>query len=335
VAKIFTQKELQRKFENISWVFPYEEILAAYDERSGLIMMVEDYMQGVYAEAWRVYHFPRTSRLVEYARREGTKSIFYLREGEAQVNLVPSFAPIGINKVKVKKNNIQITYSGIGGGGVSAAYCRGLAKGVLTVKVLKEAGGNRQGEATIILPKFHHLIIGVDDTDNEKEGATYALVHNIASRINNGESIRYISHVNTQLYPENPTKTKNCMSTSVGILVRPGLEDKVIKFFIKELKKETFSSNTSMVVMRGFFIPKKLRQYSRRLRTRFFKNLSYTKNLIKELGLEYHLITGEKGLIGALGALAMHNSPDLAATLPPGFGKMNAEYDSGKNKEWK
>ncbi len=332
MAKFFTRNSLQKKFEGVNWVFPYEEILAAYDERSGLIMMIEDYMQGVYAEAWRVYHFPRTSRLVEYARREGAKSIFYLREGEASLNLVPSFAPIGIKKVDVKKSFIEITYSGIGGGGVSAAYCRGLAKGVTKVRIEKEAGGNQEGEATIVLPKYHHLIIGVDDTDNDKEGATYALVHNIATRISDGKDIRYISHVNTQLYPENPRKTKNCMSTSVGILVKPGLENKIIRFFAEELKRGTFSEDTSMVVMRGFFIPKKLRQYSRRLRTRFFKNFTYTKNLIKELGLEWHLITGEKGLIGALGAVAMHNSPDLAATLPPGFGKMeNTKHSLGSS----
>lgn len=323
MSKIYTPKKLKKRFKKINWVFAYEELLAAYDERNKLVMLIEDYMKGVYAEAWRVYHFPRTSPLVKYAKREGTKSIFYLKEGEIKkLKLIPSFAPIGIKQVSVNNTEIKIFYSGLGGGGVSAAYCRGLAKGVKRIEIIHEAGGNQHGEAIIILPRYHHLIIGIDDTDNEKEGATYALAHNIALSINDDKNIRYISHVNTQLYPENPAKTKNCMSTSIGLLIKPSLENKVINFFIKELKEKTLSKNTAIVVLRGFFIPKKLKLFSRRLRTKFFADLPYIKKLIKELNLEYHIITGEKGLIGALGAVSMHDNPDLAASLPPGFNKI-------------
>jgi methanogenesis imperfect marker protein 11 len=323
MPKTYAPEELKKRFKKVNWVFAYEELLAAYDEKAKLVMLIEDYMKGVYAEAWRVYHFPRTSPLVKYAKREGTKSIFYLKEGTAKkLRLVPSFAPIGIKQVIVSGNEIKILYSGLGGGGVSAAYCRGLAKGVKKIKVVNEAGGNQHGEAMVTLPRYHHMIIGIDDTDNEKEGATYALAHNIALAISNDKNIRYISHTNTQLYPENPSKTKNCMSTSIGFLVRPGLEDKIIKFFAKELKAKTLSQNTAMVVLRGFFIPEKLKLFSRRLRTKFFTNLPYAKRLAKELNLECHIITGEKGLIGALGAVSMHDNPDLAASLPPGFDKM-------------
>jgi len=319
MSKKYTPRELRKKFSKVDWVFAYEELIAAYDEKNKMVMLIEDYMQGVYAEGWRVYHFPRTSPLVVSARREGTKSIFLLTEGEADLELIPSFAPIGIKKVSVDKDEISICYSGIGGGGVSASYCRGLAKGVKRVEVIKEAGGNRCGEGLVTLPRYHHLTIGVDDTDNEKEGATYALVHNIAKKIEDKKNIRYISHVNAQLYPESPHKTKNCMSTSVGVLVRPGLEEKVIKFFVKELKKRTLSRNTAMVVYRGFCIPNQLKMFSRILRTKFFGNLEYAKDLANKAGVETYIITGEKGLIGALGAISMHDNPDLAASLPPGF----------------
>lgn len=323
MKNIFTRIELEKKFCNLNWVFAYEELIAAYDEKYKMVMLIEDYMQGVYAEAWRVYHFPRTSPLVVFAKREGTKSIFYLKEGFIKLKLVPSFSPIGISKVQVKQNEIDILYSGIGGGGVSAAYCRGMAKGVKKVRILKQAGGNKHGEAIVTLPRYHSLIIGVDDTDTEKEGATYALAHNIAKKIANGKDIRYISHVNTQLYPENPEKTKNCMATSIGFLVKPGLEDKVIKLFKKELRAGTLSDNTAMIVVRGFYICQELKIFIKRLRTKFFKDLPYAKNLMDRLGIEYHVITGEKGLIGALGAICLHDDPDLAASLPPGFNSLN------------
>lgn len=323
MKKNFTRKELKKKFCNVNWVFAYEELIAAYDKKYKMVMLIEDYMQGVYAEAWRVYHFPRTSPLVVFAKREGTKSIFYLREGFVKLNLIPSFSPIGISKVQVKPKEIDILYSGIGGGGVSAAYCRGLAKGVKRVCILKHAGGNQAGEAIVTLPRYNSLIIGVDDTDTEKEGATYALAHNIAKKIADGKDIRYISHVNTQLYPENPSKTKNCMATSIGFLVKPGLEDKVIESFKKELTKGTLSSQTGMTVLRGFYICQELKVFIKRLRTKFFKDLDYAKKLMDRLGIEYYVITGEKGLIGALGALCLHDNPDLAASLPPGFDKRN------------
>ena len=65
----------------------------------------------------------------------------------------------------------------------------------------------------------------------------------------------------------------------------------------------------------------KLKQFGKMLRTKFFDNLPYVKKLIKELNLEYYVITGEQGLIGSLGAISMHDNPDLAASLPPGFSK--------------
>lgn len=319
MKNIFTRKELEKKFCRFNWIFAYEELIAAYDKKYKMVMLIEDYMQGVYAEAWRVYHFKRTSPLVVFAKREGTKSIFYLKEGSVKLNLVPSFSPIGISKVQVRPKEIDILYSGIGGGGVSAAYCRGLAKGVKKIRVLKHAGGNQHGKAMVTLPRYNSLIIGVDDTDTEKEGATYALAHNIAKKIADRKNIRYISHVNTQLYPENPNKTKNCMSTSIGFLVKPGLEDKVIKLFKKELAKGTLSDETGLVVLRGFYICQELKIFIKRLRTKFFKDLPYAKKLMDRLGIEYHVITGEKGLIGALGAICLHDNPDLAASLPPGF----------------
>lgn len=322
MKKSYTTSELKNKFKDINWIFAYNEILAAYDENSKLVILIEDYMDGIYAEAWRTYHFPRTSPLVLNAKREGTKSIFTLRPGKANLKLIPAFAPIGIKGVKVSNSEINITYCGLGGGGVSASYGRGLAKGVKKVEIIRPAGGNKHGEACIVLPRYNHLIIGIDDTDNQDEGATYALVHNIALKLCDKKNIRYISHVNTQLYPENPNKTKNCMSTSIGVLIKPGLEKKFISNFAKELKKGTFSENTAMVVFYGFNIPPELKQFGKLLRTKFFKDLIKVKSLIKKLNIEEHIITGEKGLIGALGAISMHDNPDLAASLPPGFNKI-------------
>ncbi len=109
---------------------------------------------------------------------------------------------------------------------MSACFCRGLARGVERVEVL-ELGVEKFGKATIVLPRLEKLIVSVDDTDSEEEGTTYALVHNIAVEASDSRA-RYLTRVNAQLYPENPDKTKNCMSTAVSFAVKPGFQDRII-----------------------------------------------------------------------------------------------------------
>lgn len=233
------------------WIMKYNEILAAYDERAKKVMLIEDYgpSNGFFIEAWRAYHFPRTSKLVEKSYREGGKTIFILSLGKTKLRLIPSFAPIGISECFIKKDIIKIAYEGYGGGGVNATHSRGLAKGVHSFSILKEGGGGKLGKGRIILPKYHFLLIAVDDTDNKEEGATYSLVHNIASQINNGKTIRYLTHGNVQLYPYNPYKTSNCFSTVVGFLYRKKKEkSRIINYFIRNLK------NTPLVKIRRWWL---------------------------------------------------------------------------------
>ncbi|HHD92394.1 MAG TPA: hypothetical protein ENL06_02090 [Candidatus Portnoybacteria bacterium] len=304
------------------WVMPYNEVIGIYDSRAKKVMLIEDYgpQNGIFIEGWRAYHFPRTSPLVEKSYREGGKSIFIINQGKTKLNLIPSFAPIGISKCQVKNNQIYITYEGYGGGGVSAAYSRGLSKGVIKSKTIQSGGGKKLGSGQIVLPIWKMLLVGIDDTDNEKEGATYALAHNIATEIENQKSIRYLIHGNIQLYPYNPYKTSNCFSTVIGFLYRTAEDkDKIIKYFRSSLQQYTLSQETAMVIYDGFYVPRKIRDLASALKFHFFDDIKYIKKITQDNHLEIYPITGQRGIIGACAAIGLYDLPDFASGFPENY----------------
>jgi tRNA(Ile2) C34 agmatinyltransferase TiaS len=79
----------------------------------------------------------------------------------------------------------------------------------------------------------------VDDTDSKTSGATWTLIHNIASKVDRPEA-RYVSHALVQLFPV-PTKTQNCVSTAVEFACLPGKEEGMLKDFKALLEKYTVS----------------------------------------------------------------------------------------------
>ena len=317
MVEIFTPEELKKEVANKKWVFPYTELFAMYDEANDLVELVEDYVpeNGLFAEGWRVFHFPRTSPIVKSSRREGTKSIFLITPGRAELKLIPAFAPIGIESAEVSGNEIKISYAGYGGGGVSASYCRGLAKGVKRIEIEQRGGGSKLGKAAVVLPLYKQFLVSVDDTDNEEEGATYALAHNIAAAIADGKNIRYITHGNAQLYPNNPNKTKNCFSTVIGFAIKPGFEAKITSYFRKELRKHTLSNHTGMCCFEGIKIPDEIKAFGDKAKKEFINEIDDVKRLAEENNVKTFAITGERGIIGALAAIGLHDDPDYASKL--------------------
>lgn len=315
----YTHQELVSKYKNVPWIMAYNRIEAIVDPKTQKVMYVETYGpdNGFFIEGWRALHFPLTSSIVEKSYREGGSTICILKSGKAKLKLVPSFSPIGIEECKIKKNNIEITIAGLGGGGVSASFSRGMAEGVKSVNVINDGGGTKLGKAILIIPKKRLLLIGVDDTDNNIEGATYSLVHNITTKISNKLNVRYSIHVNVQLYPYNPTKTKNCFATVVGIIFSTDKEkNKIINTFAKELKKNSFSKETGMAVYEGFTFNKKFTSLCESVKYKFIKDVNVLIKSANINGITTKMITGKRGLIGAIAALPFFDKPDFAVSLP-------------------
>ena len=305
--------------QNHKWIMAYNEITGVYDQRANKVMLIEDYgpQNGFFIEGWRSYHFPKTSSIVEKSYREGGKSIFIIKNGRTKLKLAPPFAPIGISECSVKNGKIHITYEGYGGGGVSAAYSRGLARGVIKADVIQNGGGKKLGKGQITLPIWKMLLIGIDDTDNQEEGATYALAHNLATEISNGENIRYLIHGNIQLYPYNRYKTSNCFSTVIGFIYKTAKEkNSIIRHFQTGLKKYSLSKETAMATYEGFYLPHKIKDLSSALKFHFFDDIDYIKKIAEKNNLKTYPITGRRGIIGAVAAIGLYDDPDFASGFP-------------------
>lgn len=319
VVKRFTPAALRKKTSALKWVMAYNRLTSVVDTRAKKVMYIEEYgpQPGFFVEGWRALHFPRTSELVEKSYREGGISIYIVKQGKAKVNLTPSFAPIGIEECRVIGGNVMMVISGLGGGGVSASFSRGMAEGVKEVRVLQEGGGKQLGKAGIVMPAKHLVLIGVDDTDNEFEGATYSLVHNISKDIAADRKVWYAIHNNIQLYPYNPTKTKNCMGTVVGFIYdSPTQRKQIVGDMIAALKKYSLTDKTGIAVYDGFSLPKEFVAFGESLKFRMLSDITELYKVVKGTGIELIQVTGERGLIGAAASLSMYDRPEFAAKLP-------------------
>jgi len=193
---------------------------------------------------------------------------------------------------------------------VGATLSRARAKDVLRYEAT-ECGGGRVARGTIVLPRRERLIIGVDDTDSKTAGATWSLIHNIASKVDRHEA-RYISHSLVQLFPV-PTKTQNCVSTAVEFACLPGRAEGMLADFTELLKKYTVSEQTGMAVFRDFD-PSCLLAYAQRCRR---ERVQYEDALEAAREAKVEILMDGRGLIGALAALPFCARPD--ESIAPGL----------------
>jgi methanogenesis imperfect marker protein 11 len=227
-----------------------------------------------------------------------------MRTGISKLELKPSIAAAGIESVIVQGDEVEITYAGLGGGGVGATRCRAFADGVLRYNI-SESGGEKCAKGTIVVPRRERVLIGIDDTDSKEIGATWTLTHNIARELDCHDAV-YLSHSLVQLFPV-PEKTQNCMSTVLEFgCVNEKAKSRLIDAFKKALKKYTASPQTGMVVLPDFYA-KGLYKYSNRCRTERITKAEALE-CARENGVEV-LLDGN-GVIGALASLPWFGRPD-------------------------
>jgi len=223
--------------------------------------------------------------------------------GKADLDLVSSKRSAGIESVAVNGSEVEVTYAGLGGGGVGATLSRAKADDVLRYDVT-ECGGGRVARGTIVLPRRERMIIGVDDTDSKTEGATWTLIHNIASRVDRPEA-RYVSHSLVQLFPV-PTKTQNCVSTVVEFACLPGQGEAMLSEFKALLRKYSVSSQTGMAVFRDYD-PSSLLPFGQRCKR---ERVAFEDALDAARDSGVQILMKGQGLIGAVAALPFCAQPD-------------------------
>ena len=283
------------------YVVVYRQIHAVVDDDASRVELLE--RSNCYGgSAWARYHYSN-GPLVKSSRVLGEWFRYQIAPGKADLDLVSSKRSAGIESVAVNGSEVAVTYAGLGGGGVGATLSRARAEDVLRYDVT-ECGGGRIARGTIVLPRRERMIIGVDDTDSKTEGATWTLIHNIASKVDR-PSARYISHSLVQLFPV-PTKTQNCVATVVEFACLPGQGEAMLSEFKALLRKYSVSSETGMAVFRDYD-PSSLLPFAERCR-RERVQFEDALDAARENGVQI-LMKGQ-GLIGAVAALPFCSQPD-------------------------
>jgi len=310
----FTREKLLEKYNKIKWISPYSKIVAMYSEGYVEIHEFHSRNKCIGGSAWEVNHYKRVSDLIMNARREGARNIFVAKVGRTKLKLIPGIAGAGIEEIEVKDDKIEITYSGLAGGGVAATICRGMAEGVEGIEIIGEGGGGKVGKAKLILPLRKKVVVGVDDTDNRREGATWSLVNEIAFELESKGLGDYLNHVIVQLYPNNPHKTTNCVSIAVTFAVDTIKIGKLIDAFKRVLSDRSLSDETAIAIYKKIIIPPSLKKYGLDAKKEIL-DLKYAKKTALECDVELVSIKGERGKIGALAAIAFEDNPDEAVKL--------------------
>ncbi len=301
--EILTPSQLKNKYTD-AWITPYEEIITLTDSDKEIIELIE-YHPCPNGSDWMINQYTKTSPLITDGKRDGNKHTYHVKAGKTELELKPSYNAAGIEEAIITDDEVKIIHTGLAGAGVGAAYCRGQAKGVKRVEIYEKAGGSKVGKAAVVTENLRRVIIGLDDTDIPTEGATWTLANNIALQIQEEKGYKYLEHVTCQLYPNNPNKTKNCVSIILVFALREDKIEDLVETMKEKLKENTLSDNTAFVVYDKFEIPDEVKKYGLEAK-KMMKYLDDAKDIAKRNNIRVEYVTGEAGLIGALAALGLY-----------------------------
>ncbi len=289
------------------YTIPYKGIYVVCDKNNEYAEIIE-HTNCYGGAAWSKFHYSH-SPLILNTRSIGNMIRYLVRTGTSTLDLKPPRSAAGIESVIVSGDEIHISYSGLGGGGVGATKCRALAEGVLRYECT-ESGGGRAAKGTIVVPRRERVLIGIDDTDTKETGATWTLTHNIAKELDCPESV-YLSHTLVQLYPVE-ARTQNCVSTVLEFGCTGDLAKRELLENTKAaLKKYSASDQTGMVVLSDFDA-KGVYEYSKQCRSGELTK-DYAMQYADEHGVDVWM--DGNGVIGALASLAWFARPDESIRL--------------------
>lgn len=292
---------------NDPYTTPYRGIYAICDENNEYVEIIE-HSNCFGGAAWSKFHYSH-SPLILKTSSIGNMVRYLAKTGVCKLELKPSVAAAGIESIVVDKDEVHITYAGLGGGGVGATNCRALAQGVLRCEY-SESGGGRAARGTIIVPRRERVLIGIDDTDSKEKGATWTLAHNIANELDCHETV-YLSHSLVQLFPVS-ARTQNCVSTVLEFgCVDARSTTELLESIKAALLKYSVSDETGMVVLQHFNAHE-ICSYSRKCRNGELTK-EYAVQYAKDNGVEIWM--NGNGVIGALASLAWFARPEESVRM--------------------
>ncbi len=281
---------------------PCKKILTTVDEKNQLVeiyhfcesMGARFYCADEYRKQGLVYECDPSGLFLRQKARIGKKPI---RLGEEPRT------SIGIEEITLDEGFvIQTIKSILGGPAVAVTSTMGGAKGVLNVEI-DDRGNCVVGK--IRTRAYHHLTIGIDDTDVEGDpsSATWEISMKLMNILEDLEGIESLSHKLVRLNPNIPYATGGNVAAFLEIAALPHHIQDVREEIIEFLNENTSSDNTAIAILDGLRIPAVLTKFANDVRSKEV-TLEETRKVAQEAGVETISITGDRGIVGAVAAIA-------------------------------
>ncbi len=265
-------------------------------DRANNIVEIYHYCGSEGCTTYCAYAHKQTGGVILETRHDGV----FLRElakiGKAPLDLKRT--AVGIEEVIVQGNEIIQTVKATGGPAYSLTETTGGALGVKSIEHIKK---ENYIEGKIHTDALEHITIGIDDTDDLEEGATWAIS---LSLLNNLKSILRIAHKIVFLNPDIPFKTMGNYASFIEFAIKESDFERILRDIQDFLQYKTVSEQTAIAVMRGLLlVPKQLKEFANKVREKEIP-ISEADRVAKELHIDLIEITGERGKVGALASLA-------------------------------
>jgi tRNA(Ile2) C34 agmatinyltransferase TiaS len=148
---------------------------------------------------------------------------------------------------------------------------------------------------------LNQVTIGIDDTDTQEGGATFALALALLNHLGRSPGIIPISHHVAMLNPSVFAKTAGNSASFIEIAVEPeafsGLMEKTTRF----VADESLSREWGIALRSGLDLPEGLREYGQMARTKVISR-PLAEATAERFGVA---LAGGNGVIGALAAVSL------------------------------
>ncbi len=315
MTDILSPKEVQERFgKKFSRGF-----FTLVDEKNGIAQIIEQCSAKGPVE-WDALNRKRAGGVVQEAFVDGNTLIMNTMIGEGEVKFGPASKDLGgqaLKALKVLGDEVHTTWLGLAGASVGVGACLPQAPGVLRAIYpdLKDLGGAKQVEITIVTKKMKRLIIGIDDTDSKDKGASWVLMLELMNSMPHAKALQ---HKIIQLNPKVPEKTTSCVSIAASFAVEEKDIRSAVDYAVDFVKKNTLSKHTSLTIFEGLKVPEEVRAFGLKAKDTIL-TLNEAEMVAKENGIRMIEITGKRGKIGALAAIGCFDLGQKAAGLKEDF----------------
>lgn len=291
-------------------------LLTLVDERGSVVEIIEECSARGPVE-WDLVNRLRAGGAVYSGLVDGTTLILRARIGRFEVRFGPAdFAHGGqaLEAVEVEDDQVRTFWMGAGGAGLGLAACLAQAPGVMKAIYpseddLTKVGGQYVNRVVLETPKYRKLIFAVDNTDVKDKGATWSSTLKAGKELcSKYPEVKFLAHRIFQAYPGVSWKTTNNVAVSLSFALPFNVDiEQFLKDLIQILERHCYSNEACAVAYDGIVIPEELKKFAWKVKGEIV-DLNEASKLAEEHGVKVLEITGRKGVIGALAALALYDA---------------------------